>query len=119
MQANENENERIIDPAVKKLLLSISPIELATLSTIIGIILAAELTTDEQNVIGNVLQAIGQVMLVIAAHNSYISSEVEKVQDGMKKVQDEAKQKSQDEIIKKLQQQIDALEKRLDSQLKL
>lgn len=44
-----------------------TPRELATLSTIIGIMIAAKLNINQQNVIGNFLDGVGQTLFIIAA----------------------------------------------------
>lgn len=41
--------------------------EIVFLSTIIGIIIASQLTLDDQNIVGNFLQGIGQNILIINA----------------------------------------------------
>jgi len=44
-----------------------TPGELATLSTIIGIMIAAKLNINQQNVVGNFLDGVGQTLFIIAA----------------------------------------------------
>ena len=51
-----------------------TPCELATLSTVIGVIIAAKLNVNEQNVVGNFLVGVGQTILIIAAQAQNIKS---------------------------------------------
>lgn len=44
-----------------------TPCELATLATVIGVLIAAKLNNSEQNVIGNFLQGVGISITIIAA----------------------------------------------------
>jgi len=44
-----------------------TPCELATLATIIGIIIAAKLNINQQNLVGNFLDGVGQTIFIIAA----------------------------------------------------
>ncbi|MGH4122437.1 MAG: hypothetical protein ACREV6_05855 [Clostridium sp.] len=44
-----------------------TPNELATLSTIIGIIIASKYNINQQNVVGNFLDGVGQTLFIIAA----------------------------------------------------
>ena len=44
-----------------------TPSELATLATIIGIIISSKYNVNQQNVVGNFLEGVGQTMLIIAA----------------------------------------------------
>ena len=51
-----------------------TPCELATLSTVIGVIIASKLNVNEQNVVGNFLVGVGQIILIIAAQAQNIQS---------------------------------------------
>ena len=44
-----------------------TPSELATLATIIGIIIASKYNINQQNVVGNFLDGVGQTLFIIAA----------------------------------------------------
>jgi uncharacterized FlaG/YvyC family protein len=44
-----------------------TPNELATLSTIIGIIIASKYNINQQNVVGNFLDGVGQTLFIIAS----------------------------------------------------
>ena len=54
-----------------------TPCELATLATVVGVIIAAKLNVNEQNVIGNFLVGVGQIILIIAAQGQNIESQEE------------------------------------------
>lgn len=58
-----------------------TPSQLATLATVIGIIIAVKLNTNQQNVIGNFLTGVAQSILIIAAQAQNIQSQAEN-QDG-------------------------------------
>ena len=51
-----------------------TPCELDTLSTVIGVIIASKLNVNEQNVVGNFLVGVGQIILIIAAQAQNIQS---------------------------------------------
>jgi hypothetical protein len=53
---------------------SIDPIQLALLSDAIAIVLAEGNSADDNNVLGNLLVAVGSIMLTIAAQQSAIGS---------------------------------------------
>jgi len=81
-------------------LASLSPQQAAILATLIGIILADNLDPDEQNALGNFLQAIGQTIIVSAGQVTLI----------------EAAEKDKEEIkcqLKALKEQIEILENKL------
>lgn len=59
-------------------------IKLIALSTSIATILAQNLDLDNQNVIGNLLQGIGQNLLIIAAQNSKYQNCIQKCNDNIK-----------------------------------
>ena len=44
-----------------------TPSQLATLATIIGIIIASKYNINQQNVVGNFLDGVGQTLFIIAA----------------------------------------------------
>jgi len=44
-----------------------SPNELAALSTIVGVIIASKYNINQQNVVGNFLDGVGQTLFIIAA----------------------------------------------------
>lgn len=54
-----------------------TPSELAVLSTVLGILIAAKLNTNEQNIIGNFLVGVGQTILTIAAQFQNLESQEE------------------------------------------
>lgn len=56
------------------LLLLISPEELLIVSTIISLFLTEMLTTDEQNVIGSLLQAVGGNLQMVSAQEEFFKS---------------------------------------------
>lgn len=51
--------------------------ELATLATIVGILIAAKLNDNEQNLIGNFTLDVGQIILIIAAQAQNIEAQKE------------------------------------------
>jgi hypothetical protein len=53
-----------------------TPRELATLSTIIGIMIAAKLNINQQNVVGNFLDGVGQTLFIIAAQAQNLQPQV-------------------------------------------
>ncbi|GCD10331.1 hypothetical protein LGL55_12605 [Clostridium tagluense] len=44
-----------------------TPCELATLATVVGILIAEKLNVNQQNVVGNFLVGVAQIILIIAA----------------------------------------------------
>ena len=54
-----------------------TPCELATLATIAGVLIAAKLNVNEQNVIGNFLTGVAQSILIIAAQTQSIEAQQE------------------------------------------
>ncbi|MBZ9687282.1 hypothetical protein G9F72_013190 [Clostridium estertheticum] len=54
-----------------------TPNELATLATIIGIIIASKYNINQQNVIGNFLTGVAQNILIIAAQNQNLQTQEE------------------------------------------
>ncbi|MBW9171880.1 hypothetical protein K2F43_11765 [Clostridium estertheticum] len=54
-----------------------SPTELATLATILGIIIASKFDVDQQNVVANFLFSIAQTMFIIAAQISNLNAKEE------------------------------------------
>jgi len=54
-----------------------TPSELAILSTVVGVIIAAKLNVNGQNVVGNLLVGVGQIILIIAAQVQNIESQKE------------------------------------------
>jgi hypothetical protein len=54
-----------------------TPCELATLATILGVLIAAKLNVNEQNVIGNFLTGVAQSILIIAAQTQNIEAQKE------------------------------------------
>jgi hypothetical protein len=54
-----------------------TPCELATLATIVGVLIAAKLNVNEQNVIGNFLTGVAQSILIIAAQTQNIEAQQE------------------------------------------
>lgn len=54
-----------------------TPSELATLATIVGVIVASKLNVNGQNVVGNFIEAAGQTILLIAAQAQNIQSQQE------------------------------------------
>ena len=59
---------------LSQLLMSLSPIEMAALSSIVGTLCSIPLNTLELNVVGNFLQAVGQIMCVAQAQSSLINA---------------------------------------------
>lgn len=56
------------------LLLLVSPEELLIISTIVSLFFAQFLTTDEQNVIGSLFQAVGGNLQMISAQEQFFKS---------------------------------------------
>ena len=54
---------------------SISPIGLVVITVVIGIIFIDLFTADEQNVVGNVLIAIGSIIIVSASQAAFLASQ--------------------------------------------
>ena len=54
-----------------------TPCELATLATVIGVLIAAKLNANEQNVIGNFLTGVAQTVLIIASQNQNLQTQEE------------------------------------------
>lgn len=54
-----------------------TPGELATLATIIGIIIASKLNINQQNVVGNFLDGVGQTIFIIAAQAQNLQAQVQ------------------------------------------
>ncbi|MCB2354761.1 hypothetical protein [Clostridium estertheticum] len=54
-----------------------SPTELATLATILGIIIASKFDVDQQNVVANFLFSIAQTIFIIAAQISNLNAKEE------------------------------------------
>ncbi|MGH4140157.1 hypothetical protein [Clostridium sp.] len=54
-----------------------TPNELATLAAIIGIIIASKYNVNQQNVVGNFLEGVGQILLLSAAQAQYIQTPAE------------------------------------------
>ena len=52
-----------------------TPYELATLATALGVIIAKQLNANQQNVVGNFIEAVGQSILTIAAQIQNIQSQ--------------------------------------------
>ncbi|MBU3092813.1 hypothetical protein K2F40_04585 [Clostridium sp. CM028] len=52
-----------------------TPCQLATLATVIGIIIAGKLNVNQQNVIGNFLTGLAQSILIIAAQSQNLESQ--------------------------------------------
>lgn len=63
---------------------SVSPAELATLSTIIAIALTEGKSADDNNILGNLLVEIGSIILTIAAQQQNLKS----IEDKQKQLQD-------------------------------
>ncbi|MBU3215013.1 hypothetical protein LL033_08460 [Clostridium estertheticum] len=54
-----------------------SPTELATLATILGIIIASKFDVDQQNVVANFLFSIAQTIFIISAQISNLNAKEE------------------------------------------
>lgn len=78
-----------------------TPEELATLATILGVLIAKELNINQQSVVGNFWEAVGQTILTIQAQIQNIQS-----QDGNQSVDNG---NSNSDGTKDLQKQIDEL----------
>jgi len=83
-----------------------TPIELATLATIIAVIVANKLDINGQNVVGNFIEAVGQSILLIAAQAQSI--ETQEQNQG----ENNEKGKNNDNN-KELQKQIDELKRNI------
>jgi len=67
---------------------SISPMQLAVLSTFIAIVISKDKSADEINVLGNLIVSIGGTMLTIAAQKQTLQS----IQDKKDQIHDLKKQ---------------------------
>jgi hypothetical protein len=54
-----------------------TPCELATLATVVGVIIAAKLNVNQQNVVGNFLTGVAQSILIIAAQAQNLQTQEE------------------------------------------
>ena len=54
-----------------------TPNELATLATIIGIIIASKYNTNQQNVVGNFLFGVAQTLFIIASQTQNLQPKAE------------------------------------------
>lgn len=61
-------------PSIMSTSSNISPVCVAAISSVIGLIIAANLNADENNLIGNVLFVIGSIMIVVAVQQTNIST---------------------------------------------
>ena len=52
-----------------------TPYELATLATALGVIISKQLNANQQNVVGNFIEAVGQSILTIAAQIQNLQSQ--------------------------------------------
>ena len=52
-----------------------TPCELATLATVVGVIIAAKLNANGQNVVGNFILSAGQSILIIAAQTQSLEAQ--------------------------------------------
>jgi hypothetical protein len=84
---------------------NISPEELALIAALIGIVLAEELTIEEQNVLGNFIVEIGCVLLVTASQGEFLKT----VQAAGKKNETDTEGE-----IKEIKTQLNDLKKQLD-----
>lgn len=55
---------------ISSFILSLSPFEFVTVGTIVGYLLSINLTTAEQNSVGNWLELVGQIVLTFNAQGS-------------------------------------------------
>lgn len=92
--------------------ITVPPLSFAALSAILGIVIAANLNQDNQNTIGNFLQGLGQVMLIIAAQSQNIQNCTE--QEGNKEENESSEKLYLQEQITLLKEQLSLLEKKLD-----
>ena len=69
-------NEEQIEQLQKfvEYLLNLTPNEIALLGSAIAILLSQPLTPAQQNVFGNLLELVGQIMLAMGAQGHYINS---------------------------------------------
>lgn len=69
-------NEEQIEQLQKfvEYLLNLTPNEMALLGSAIAILLSQPLTPTQQNVFGNLLELVGQIMLAMGAQGQYINS---------------------------------------------
>ena len=56
-----------------------TPTELATLSAILGIIIASKYDVEQQNVVGNILFGVAQIIFIVASQTQNIRSKEEAV----------------------------------------
>lgn len=124
-QFNEQPDENGID--IRNLcswLLKFSPIELSVISTITAILIASELTVEEQAVVGGFLDSTSDMILLISAQELLIQAAM----DTEKKLQDHAKSKveqtkvnmekqAQINEINDLKKQLKALEAKMNDHL--
>ncbi|MBU3128150.1 hypothetical protein [Clostridium tagluense] len=54
-----------------------TPCELATLATVVGILIAEKLNVNQQNVVGNFLVGVAQIILIIAAQAQNLQAQQE------------------------------------------
>ncbi len=86
-----------------------TPSELASLASIIGVIVASKLSVNGQNVFGNFIEAVGQTILLIAAQaqniqtpsdngnnnssssNTDLQKQIDELKDYLKKIENNMK----------------------------
>lgn len=78
---------------------SISPLQLGAIGSLIGTLLCVPLNYEEQNVLGNFFELVGQVMLVVAAQNANL---------------DNQKPANNSQALMDIQKQIDQLNRKID-----
>ncbi|MGH4119596.1 hypothetical protein [Clostridium sp.] len=59
-----------------------TPSELATLATVTGVIIASKLNINGQNVIGNFIEGVGQIVLIIAAQAQNLQAQEQNQNSG-------------------------------------
>jgi len=75
MQNNKNKNNKDI---AKSCFFSLSPKQFSLLSSLLGILLIDNLDASQQNSIGNFIVGIGQTILIAAAQQQLLESNIEK-----------------------------------------
>lgn len=74
---------------------SISAIELAVIALVIGWFSSKLLNADELNVVGNLVVAIGSIMLTIAAQEQFLKSQEQNTDKTIEALQNEVKKLTQ------------------------
>lgn len=73
---NKVQEEKIIDFA--NYLLNLTPNEITLLASFLGLFFSQFLTPNQQNVLGNFFELMGQVLITMGAQGQYITADNEK-----------------------------------------